>query len=117
MYGEFFYRYKITGKMNTVLINRQPKTPGEFTQVNYNLLYNKELTSNQKIILMIILSMKDGYSFTKDYIREKSSLSKNTFIREWRDLLHKGYIESIHKGNRQWKLTINEESNGPKMDL
>lgn len=103
--------------MNNVKLVRKLKMPGEFTQISYDLLWNTNLSSNQKIILITIFSNKNGHSFSKGTIQVKTNIPSSTFDREWHSLIEKGYIYQENKGNRIWKTTYYEESNGPNMGM
>ena len=99
--------------MNKVKIIRKTKMNGNFMQIDYDLLWNHSLSSNEKIIMFTVLSYKDGCSFTKSIIQEKTNIPSSTFDREWHNLIQKGYIKSEHLGNRNWNITFYEESKGP----
>ena len=107
----------INGNMAIVKLKREPRIPGKFTCVNYDLLWNPVLSSNQKIILITIFSFKSGYPFTKGTIQEITKIPSTTFDREWHKLIELGHISQENKGNRIWKTIYYEKSNGPKMGM
>lgn len=79
--------------MNNKKIRNTNKKPGNFTTVSYDIIRNKNLTSNAKILLIEILSDSDDFELSQSLYCKRLGWEKNQFTRAIEQLEIHGFIK------------------------
>jgi hypothetical protein len=78
--------------MNNKKIRMNKKKPGSFTTIDLDLIKDKNLTSNAKILLIAILSDSDSFELSQTLYCKRLGWEKNQFTRAIEQLEKNGYI-------------------------
>lgn len=81
---------------NTGQIVRSRKTAKDtYTPISNEILQSKELTCEEKSILVHLLSLPSDWVVYKNYIWRDMNIGRDRFNKHWKGLVEKGYIVSI----------------------
>jgi hypothetical protein len=79
--------------MNNRKIRKSNKKSGTFTTVDYNILRDKNLNCNAKILLIEILSDSDNFDLSQTLYCARLGWAKNQFTRAIEQLIEYGYMK------------------------
>lgn len=101
---------------NTGQIVRSRKTAKtRYTPINNDILQSWDLSSEEKAILIYLLSMPEDWVVIKGQLIEKSNMGRDRFNKAWKGLQEKGYVISIRvicnetKQLKGWNHIVYEE--------
>jgi len=78
---------------NTIVISRSTiKTVS--TEISEDLIFNRDLSMQEKGLLIFIISMPEDYTLSKNYLYENLPDSKYTIDKTFTSLIDKGFIKS-----------------------
>ncbi len=81
---------------NTGQIVRSRKTAKDtYTPISNEILQSKELTCEEKSILVHLLSLPSDWVVYKNYIWRDMNIGRDRFNKHWKGLVEKGFIVSI----------------------
>jgi DNA-binding MarR family transcriptional regulator len=96
--------------MQNKTVIRKKNKPGHFTTIHYSILLDKRLKSNDKIVLILILSDADTFNLTQQSLINRLDLEKTAIKTVMKNLEKFGYLKRKEK-KRGHYYTISEYGN------
>ena len=78
---------------NTTVIHRSTSET-EFTEISEDLILNRDLSMQEKGLLIFIIAMPENHTLSKNYLYENLPDSKYTIDKTFTSLIDKGFIKS-----------------------
>jgi hypothetical protein len=100
---------------NTGQIVRSRKTGrSRYTPITNDILQSRELTPEEKSILIYLLSMPEDWVVVKSQLFKWANFGRDSVNKAWRGLIEKGYVVSIRVFNSKgqfdgWNHVVYEE--------
>lgn len=96
--------------MQNKTVIRKENKPGHFTTIHHSILLDKRLKSNDKIVLILILSDADTFNLTQQSLINRLDLEKTAIKTVMKNLEKFGYLRRKEK-KRGHYYTISEYGN------
>lgn len=107
----FFYAMKNTGH----IVRSRKTAKDRYTMILNDIVQSRELTPEEKTILVYLLSLPSDWVIYKNNLIEWANFGRDRFNKGWKGLIAKGYIVSIRVFDQQtghfvgWNHIVYEE--------